>query len=171
MITETAQIIRPALAHALAEQILNHAIGQHEPVVIEQTFTEAGGKIIRVEGDEPACVEAFGICEYHTSEAYLAIYLWAERSFDSVSGMDTKNPLEVFTSLHRDTKLDDLVRLLRALCDEGLGTFVPPQDHCNDPATHLFEIDFLGVHSTGFGEFEAARNWRKAAMATISEGA
>lgn len=166
MITDTAQIIRMAIAHQCATHIIELAIANTDWPKIEDAFVAFGGKIISEHEDGSCYAHHLDIQEYHTSQPALAIYLWAETTLEAARDMQIKDPLTLFIDMHADTKLDELVRAIRECCNMGMGTFVPPQDHAHTPATHLFEIDFLGIHATGFGEFEAARNWRKAAKAT-----
>ncbi|KAB6714306.1 hypothetical protein [Roseobacter sp. TSBP12] len=163
---DTAPMLRIALAQDLANEILLLATIGAPLSKVETAFTDAGGKVIRDHTSGSCYVDHLGMQEHHTSQPALAIYLWAETALEAARDMQMKDPLTLFTALHRDTKLDALVRVIRQYCDMGMGTFVPPQDHAHAPATHLFEIEFLGIHATGFGEYEAARNWRKAAMAT-----
>ena len=65
--------------------------------------------------------------------------------------------------------LDALLLALRQACKNGFGDWMVPDEasmrHLR-PATHLVEIHVLGVQGVGLTTEEAARNWRKAALAT-----
>lgn len=66
--------------------------------------------------------------------------------------------------------LDVLTDALKQACSKGFGDWLVPEDasmrHLR-PATHLVEIHVLGVGGTGLTVEEAARNWRRAALATV----
>jgi hypothetical protein len=69
-----------------------------------------------------------------------------------------------------ETELSDTIRLR---CVQGGGHWQNPAplDHpggpTGRPATHLFEISFLGLTATGTSPTEAARNWRRCALNQI----
>ena len=68
--------------------------------------------------------------------------------------------------------LDALTAAIRHACQRGFGHWQDPEPvHTARagvtarPATHLFEISFLGLTAIGHGADEAARNWRRLALA------
>ncbi|ATG47619.1 hypothetical protein CEW89_08550 [Celeribacter ethanolicus] len=162
------QIIRAALSRALAGEIILSAMEHAPPQMIEDLFTTAGGSILQDAPGAPASVFHLGIEEYHTSQAHLAIYLWAERAIEISEYMEIADPLTLFVGMWMDAPLDKLSEAIRACCDEGMGNVNTPPAGQNRTGTHLFEIDFLGVNATGFTEIEAAKNWRTAAISVAS---
>lgn len=61
---------------------------------------------------------------------------------------------------------DALALRLRELCALGHGNWQPPSQGgpFGRPATHLFEVQLLGVTATGTTAPECAHNWRTVAM-------
>lgn len=66
---------------------------------------------------------------------------------------------------------EDLATLLEWFCDQGHGHWQNPvaAPHSR-PATHLVEIDLLGVTATGATPEDAANNWRRCAQNMIDGG-
>jgi hypothetical protein len=66
--------------------------------------------------------------------------------------------------------LDALILALQQACKNGFGDWLVPEDlpaaH-KRPATHLVEIHVLGLAGVGLTVDEAARNWRRAALASV----
>lgn len=62
--------------------------------------------------------------------------------------------------------LDVLLMALHQACLNGYGSWLVPTDASTSarPATHLVEIQVLGVQGVGLTAEEAARNWRRAAV-------
>ena len=63
--------------------------------------------------------------------------------------------------------LDALVLALEQACRNGFGLWMVPETTDRQkvrPATHLVEIQVLGVQGVGLTVEEAARNWRRAAL-------
>ena len=161
------QIMRAAMAHALSAKIIAAAMEQAAPQEIEALFTSAGGTIHQIAPVTPATVHLHGIEEYHTTQAHLAIYFWAERAVELARHMEITDPLSLFAVLWRDAPLDTLSDTIRNFCDDGMGSFTTPPAGQNRTGTHLFEIDFLDVTATGHDALEAAKNWRTAAIWTV----
>ncbi len=66
-----------------------------------------------------------------------------------------------------DAPLDVLVTAIRQACARGYGFWQDPSppNRAGRPATHLFEISFLGLPGVGACPLSAARAWRIAALA------
>lgn len=63
--------------------------------------------------------------------------------------------------------LDALVMALQQACRNGFGCWLVPETDADQqirPATHLVEIQLLGVQGIGLTVEEAARNWRRCAL-------
>jgi len=71
-----------------------------------------------------------------------------------------------FMQLHADATLPELVAIIRTACKEGQGIWQEPTPVTGGlsstarPATHLYEIHFLGLSAVGATPDEAVRNWR-----------
>jgi hypothetical protein len=75
-----------------------------------------------------------------------------------------------FVGAVQEAPLDALTLALRQACGNGFGDWLIPETASPRhprPATHLVEIHVLGVHGTGLTVEEAARNWRRAALAML----
>lgn len=57
----------------------------------------------------------------------------------------------------------ELVEAIQMLCDLGHGHWQSPGQASARPATHLYEIQFMGVSGWGTNPADAARSWRMAA--------
>lgn len=74
-----------------------------------------------------------------------------------------------FAIANRAAPVDRLTAMIRARCARGEGHWQEPAPggpH-GRPATHLFEISFLGQTAIGTTPQEAARNWRTCALKQI----
>lgn len=74
-----------------------------------------------------------------------------------------------FALANRTAPVDRLTAMIRARCQQGEGHWQEPAPggaH-GRPATHLFEVSFLGQSAIGTSPQEAARNWRRAALTRI----
>ena len=71
------------------------------------------------------------------------------------------NFLPLFLREHARADLDRLRASLAEMAERGFGAILAPQtaDTAGWPATHLHEIDVLGVSATGETGEQAARNW------------
>jgi hypothetical protein len=78
----------------------------------------------------------------------------------------TATLLTAFLSVHAESPVDQLTAAIRAHCQSGWGHWQDPAPGGTEgrPATHLFEIAFLGLTATGTTPEEAARNWRRCAL-------
>jgi hypothetical protein len=102
---------------------------------------------------------------------------------DNTLSVDTTHPTELedwvasqakrltdFLGAVEQSPLDVLVVALKQACGNGFGDWLVPEEasmrHLR-PATHLVEIHVLGVGGFGPTVEEAARNWRRAAMAMV----
>ena len=77
--------------------------------------------------------------------------------------------LTAFVATLEHAPRDALILALKQQCKNGFGDWLVPEDATSRhlrPATHLVEIRVFGVPGVGFTEEQAARNWRKAALAT-----
>jgi hypothetical protein len=80
-----------------------------------------------------------------------------------------------FVGAVEQAPLDALILALQQACKNGFGDWLVPEDlhtahrpdHVRRPATHLVEIHVLGIQGVGLTVDEAARNWRRAALASV----
>lgn len=74
--------------------------------------------------------------------------------------------LRAFVADHADSPLDILTGAIRATCRRP-GVWMDPATCKCRPATHLHDISLWGIGGQGFTPEEAARAWRRAAMAAL----